>query len=363
MKILFFSECLASGGKERRLVELVKVLKLDPEIEFELILMSKDINYEEVLNLDININFIIRKTKKDISVFRKFYRLCKNYKPDIVHCWDTMTAIYIAPISKLLHLKFVNGIVIDAPRKQNIFNKYWLRAKLTFPFSNVIIGNSKAGLKAYKAPGNKSIVIYNGFNFDRTNNISPKETIREQININTKYIVGMVATYSKFKDYTTYFNAAQIILRNRKDTTFIAIGKNTDSILLKNLIDDKFDDHIRLLGMKSNIESFVNAMDVCILSTFTEGISNSILEYMALGKPVIATSGGGTCEILEDNVTGFLVSQSNPIELAEKVELLLNDPQLRLQMGNNGKERIKKAFLIDKMASEYISVYKHLLSE
>jgi len=362
MKILFFSECLASGGKERRLVELIKVLKLDPDIEFELVLMSEDINYEEVLNLDITINFIIRKTKKDISVFNKFYRLCKNYTPDIVHCWDTMTAIYIAPISKLLHLKFVNGIVIDAPRKQNIFNKYWLRAKLTFPLADIIIGNSKAGLKAYNAPVKKSIVIYNGFNFNRIENIIPEKTIREQLKIDTKYVVGMVATYSEFKDYPTYLRAAQIILGKRKDTTFIAIGKNTDSVLLKNAIDFKLRDHIRLLGMKSDIESFVNMMDICILSTFTEGISNSILEYMALGKPVIATSGGGTCEILEDNMTGFLVSQSNPIELAGKIELLLNDPPLRLKMGNNGKNRIINAFSIDKMVSEYISAYKNLLS-
>jgi glycosyltransferase involved in cell wall biosynthesis len=84
---------------------------------------------------------------------------------------------------------------------------------------------------------------------------------------------------------------------------------------------------------------------------------------MALGKPVIATSGGGTCEIIEDNVTGFLVSQSNPIEISEKVELFLNDPQLMLGMGNYGKERIMKAFSIDKMAGEFISVYKLLLSE
>jgi glycosyltransferase involved in cell wall biosynthesis len=152
------------------------------------------------------------------------------------------------------------------------------------------------------------------------------------------------------------------VLDKRKDITFIAIGKNTDSILLKNAIHVKLRDHFRLLGMKSDIESFVNIMDICILSTFTEGISNSILEYMAIGKPVIATSGGGTCEILEDNVTGFLVSQSNPIELAGKIELLLNDRTLRLNLGNNGKERIINAFSIDKMVSDYISAYKHLLS-
>ena len=53
-------------------------------------------------------------------------------------------------------------------------------------------------------------------------------------------------------------------------------------------------------------------MDICLLSTFTEGISNSIMEYMALGKPVIATDGGGTKEIVDDGETGFLIGQSDP---------------------------------------------------
>jgi glycosyltransferase involved in cell wall biosynthesis len=61
---------------------------------------------------------------------------------------------------------------------------------------------------------------------------------------------------------------------------------------------------------------------IFVLSTFSEGISNSVLEYMALGKPVIATSGGGTGELVLDNTTGYLIRQSDPEELAEKMELL-----------------------------------------
>ncbi len=251
---------------------------------------------------------------------------------------------------------------MDAPERRNIFNKYWLRAKLTFPFADAIVANSKAGIKAYSAPKGKSHVIYNGFNFKRISRLIPKEIIRNQLNISTKYIIGMVATFSDFKDYPTYFSAAKLLLNKRNDITFLAIGKNTDSVSSKKLIDNIFASHFRLLGEKSDVESFINAMDICILSTFTEGISNSILEYMALEKPVIATSGGGTCEILEDNVTGFLVSKSNPIEIADKVEFFLNDPELMSEMGNNGKERILKVFSIDKMASEFISVYKLLLS-
>lgn len=362
MKILFLIDTLGSGGKERRLTELLKALKLKQNIDFELVVMSNDIHYEEVLHLGINIHKIIRKTTKDISVFRKFYVHIRNYRPDVVHCWDSMTAVYVAPNCQLLNCKLVNGMVIDSPVRWKIFNKYWLRARLTFPFSDVIVGNSKAGLKAYKAPERKSVVIHNGFNFDRTNNIISSEVIRRELGIATEFIVGMVAAYSKLKDYPTYYMAAQQLLERRSDVTFLAIGPGTDSTESLNLIDKKHIDNFRLLGKKSGIESFINAMDVCILSTFTEGISNSILEYMALGKPVIATMGGGTDEIVTDKRTGFLINPSSPYELADKIELLLNDPILCKEMGSAGGERIKNEFSIDQMVKKHLDLYTELMS-
>lgn len=272
-----------------------------------------------------------------------------------------MTAIYSIPACKLLNIKIVNGMVTDAPWKNFFFNKYWFRAKLTFPFSNIIIGNSKAGLKAYGAPKNKSFFIYNGFNFKRTNNIVKSDTIREELEVNTKFVIGMVASFSEYKDYKTYFSAAQLLLSKRNDITFLAIGSNTDSISSKNLIENKYIKYFRLLGNRPGIESFINTMDICVLSTYSEGISNSILEYMALGKPVIASLGGGTNEIVEDTETGFLIRQSDPDQLAEKIEILLNNAELRTKMGLIGQERVKETFSIDCMVSKYIFFYERIL--
>ena len=353
---------MCAGGKERRLTELMKAFKLNPAIQFELVVMNEDIHYREIFDLGINIHYLIRKTKKDISVFNKFYKICKNFKPDIVHCWDSMTAVYSIPACKFLHIKFVNGMIVDAPQKQNILNKNWLRAKLTFRFSDIILGNSKAGLSAYSAPKHKSFFIYNGFNFDRTNNITAKETILDELTINTKYVVGMVATFSEYKDYRTYFNAAQIVLSKRNDITFLAIGADTDSDPARSLIDNKYAGHFRLLGKRSGVESIINVMDICVLSTFTEGISNSILEYMAMGKPVIASSGGGTDEIVVDNQTGILIKASDPDALANKIEILLNDAELRKSMGMAGQERIKSIFSLTNMAKECISLYERTIA-
>lgn len=362
MKILFVIDTLGPGGKERRLTELLKVLKDSEDFNIELAVMSNDIHYKEVLDLGINITRIIRKTKRDLSVFVRFYKFIKYCRPDLVHCWDSMTAVYVTPVCKLLRCKIINGMVIDAPLNQNILNKHWLRARLTFPFSDVIVANSKAGLAAYRAPVNKGVIIRNGFNFKRTENLIGENTIKEQLELKSAFVVGMIATFSEKKDYPTYFNAAQLILSKRRDVTFLAIGAGTDSNEAYVLINKENVDFFRLLGERTGVESIINVMDICVLSTFSEGISNSILEYMAFGKPVVATRGGGTEEIVDDRVTGFLINRSNPEELAGKIELLLNDPDLGRRMGAGGKQKIENEFSIDQMMQGYVNMYTGLIT-
>jgi glycosyltransferase involved in cell wall biosynthesis len=361
MRILFFIDSFSAGGKERRLMELMKGLKRESKIEFELVIMNENVQYKEVYDLGITIHKIIRKTKKDLSVFRKVYSLCKRYKPDLVHCWDSMSAVYLVPALRLLNIKFVNGMITDAPGKTGFRNNIWLRAQLTFPFSHMVVGNSEAGLTAYNAPDSKSICIRNGFDFTRIGTLKSSEEVRKEIGVNTIYTIGMVASFSKYKDYHTYFAAAELLLAKRKDITFLALGNETDSEIVKEIISQGNTEHFRLLGRRSDVESLINIMDVCVLATFTEGISNSILEYMALGKAVIATAGGGTNELVEDKKTGFLVEPMNPVELAEKMEILLDNAALRMKMGLVGRQRVQEEFSIDKMVDEFIRNYQKIL--
>ncbi len=363
MKILFFINGLHIGGKERRLVELLKGLKSNPDVQFELILMEKDVHYKEALDLGIKIHYFIRRTKKDLRVFKMLYDYCNEYKPDIIHCWDSMTSIYSAPVCKLLNIQLLNGMVVDTPVKKNIFNKYWLRARLSFPSSNFIIGNSNAGLEAYKAPKKKSVCIYNGFNFQRIKQTSyDRRQLKENYNINSRHVVIMVGEFSARKDYDTYVDAAKIICDKRNDVAFIALGDGVNFKGVSEKIEPRHKNNIRLLGRQSNVEAFINVSDIGVLTTNAkvhgEGISNSILEYMAMGKPVIATMGGGTNEIVDDQKTGFLIAPASPVSLSEKIEFLLNNESIKRDMGEAGKSRIVDQFSIKKMVDSYIRIYR-----
>lgn len=358
VKILFVIDTLASGGKERRLTELLKALEDRPEVTSELVILSDDIHYKEVFTFNIAIHQIIRCSRKDLAVFGQLRSILKAFNPDAVHCWESMTAVYLAPLCKIMKYPLINGMITNVPQVQNITNRHWLRARLTFPFSDVIVSNSKAGLEAYRAPSGKSIVIYNGFNFTRIEGALTREEARLGIGIRTKYTVGMVASFWQQKDYPTYYEAARILLRKRQDITFLAIGPETDSRNSINEAGQDFNDNFILMGKQSRIESLISAMDVCVLATFTEGTSNSLMEYMAMGKPVVATRGGGTAELINDGIEGCLVNQRDAGMMADRINILLNNSALREKLGTAARTRIIDAFSIERMVNDYVALYR-----
>lgn len=357
MKILFFIESLRPGGKERRLVELIKGLQKYPDMEMQLVLTQTDVHYTDIYSTGVKIHYILRKgVKKDPRLFYKFYKIAKQFKPDIIHVWGNMVAIYAISAKVLLGVPMMNNQIANSPinTKRGMFNY------LAFMFSDKIIANSYSGLHAYHVPNHKSAVIYNGFDFDRLNNMVSREEIRKKFNIQTKHVIGMIASFSQSKDYDTYIKSALRILKLRNDVTFLCVGDG-DSNKYKAMVPSKFKTRILFLGKQKNVESIMNICDIGILSTYSEGISNSILEFMALGKPIIVTGDGGTKEIVKNDINGFHIEAKKPQLMAEKIELLLTQPDLQLNMGNRGKTIIEKSFNIEKMVTLFINEYKTLL--
>ncbi len=361
---------MGAGGKERRLNELLKKLSSVPGIDFELVLMSKEIHYKNILESDIPIHFLIRSSKKDLSVFRKFYKICKNYRPDIIHCWNSMAAIYSIPAAKILGIKLINGMVVDTPVKRNIINKSWLRARLTFPFSKMIIGNSHAGLEAYKAPANKSLCIYNGMDFTRFKTLKEPSQVLDEIfgKVSTGlFIVGMVAAFEDRKDYATLIKAAVTLVAENEIIRFILVGDGANFNEIKNSVPICFSNKIIFLGRRPDVESIGNIFDIGVLLTDTrfhgEGISNSIIEYMALGKPVIATRGGGTTEVVIDGINGFLIDPHNNEQLIEKIETLFTQRERGYEMGKVGHKMAVEKFDATVMSNHYIESYDKLIKE
>lgn len=356
IKVLYIIESLTSGGKERRLVSLMKGLLPYSNVEIKLVILTEKIHYKEVQNLGIEILFLPRNVKEDILIFSKFIKVLNDFNPTVVHCWDNIAAIHFSPICYFRRITFINSMITTAPPRLNILTKRYLSNSMSYPFSNVILTNSRAGLYSFRVPRKKGRYIYNGFNMDRVCVKKKKDDIIQELGIEKEFVVGMTASFSDMKDYRSFIEAGEMILDKRKDVVFVAVGDGPNLEREKKKV--KYKTHFKFLGRQSDVESIVNIYDIGVLATYTEGISNAIMEYMALEKPVVATDGGGTNELVVDQVTGFLVSQESPAELAEKIEYLLNNKMRAAEMGKAGKERIHTDFSIHKMVEETYDLYR-----
>ena len=362
IRILMVIDQLRSGGRERRLVQLLKGLR-NHEIPVELVVLSDEIHYKEVNQLGYRIHLLHRKMKKDPSIVFALFKISKRFNPTIIQSWESMVSVYCFPISLFLGIKFINAMISNAPETLKPFSRLWVRSKLTFNFSHAIVANSKAGLASYSPPPARSFLIPNGFDFTRINSLADPIEIRRKFGVVTPFVIGMVASFTEKKDYTTFILAAQEILQKRNDITFMCIGDGPLINQFKSLVTKEHLDRIIFLGKQQNVENIMNIFDIGVLATFTEGISNVVMEYMALGKANVTTDGGGTSELVINNKTGLLVKTSSTQDLVEKILQLLEDSNLRKSMGFQAKQRIQTDFSINSMIAKFLNLYQTILLE
>ena len=362
MRVVHIIESLGSGGKERQLVELLKGHSKLPGLESELIIMSNEIHYNYIDKLDIPIHILTRNFRKDPGVFVRLFRLLRDRQYNILTSWGSMCSIYSLPAVLILKIKFVNGFLRDAPPKLSINDRLWIASKLTFPFSDAIVANSKAGLKAYNVPSKKSHYIYNGFDFNRIKNLQDPVHVKKMFNIDTEFVVGMVASFSERKDYNTYLTVAKTVLSKRNDVTFLAVGDGINLESCMKSVPEELKNRIILTGKIKDVESLVQVLNIgVLLSTHGEGISNTIMEYMSLGKPVVATCCGGNEELIVDGETGYLIQIRDCNGVADRLLYLLDNASHAEKMGQMGFKRLKADFSLERMAQDFANLYQKLI--
>lgn len=363
IRILFLIGSYGTGGKERQMAEVIKVIPRD-KFAIHLIVKQTGAYYLDSMIDSLDSFYVLNHRRFGLKSIFQIYKFIHKLNPDIVHSWEAATTVMAILIRFfcLIRFKIIDGTIRQSPASVNQFSISGIERLLISSFSDLIIANSKAGLKCYNSPKKKSIFIYNGFDFNRIQKLETVEDIRLKFGIKTRYVIGMVARFDTHKDWATFISCAQNILKKRQDLTFLAIGDGTMINQVKNQVYSEFHDYILFTGPQINVESLVNAMDIGVLTSTIngEGISNSILEYMALGKPVVATSGGGTPELVEDSVSGFIIPPYDPAELEKRITQLIDNEELRKTMGNASYQIVCNKFNIERMGNEFNEAYSRL---
>lgn len=362
MRITFVLDTFAGGGKERRCLQLLQGLESTKRYEMQVIIVNDGIDYPELYDSSAQIIVIDRKNKGKsiLQVYREIHQHLKTFRPDILQVWGLFSAMFTTILKPLLKCKYVVSYVADADKPIGMVARVsnWMGNRM----ADLIIGNSKAGIKAYDAPMGKSAVIYNGFNENRYSVAIDKAQKRRELGVETKYMVTMVAAFWENKDYPTYISAAKSILETRNDISFLAIGQGAMLEKIKAMVSESESKYIKFTGFRKDVDEILAATDVSVLcSNHNEGISNTILESMAWGVPVLATATGGTPEIIENGKNGILLPSHNPDYLANMLHNLIDDADMRTQMGKDAKLLIREKFSLSRMTDDYIRQYDKLM--
>ena len=145
------------------------------------------------------------------------------------------------------------------------------------------------------------------------------------------------------------------------DASFQIIGSGPELQRVRYTINDLgLENSVKLLGnlLPDDVLNHLQEADVFLLSSLSEGISNAVLEAMSCGLPVVTTDCGGMREAVTDGVEGFVVPIRDPSAMAEKIKILAQNPALRLEMGQNGRERIIRDFNLNDQINEFIELYQ-----
>jgi len=356
------------GGTERQLYELAIRLNKSHFNPIVYCLSEVDSPFGVMLR-EKGIKVYTLKRRGHIDPFRiiKLARLFKKENINLVHSFLHIPNAYSYAACLLARLdKFIPSVrncEIDRNRLLTYVDRLNLQRCSLITVNSEIV--KKFTANHFSISPDKIKVIYNGIDAKRF--VSFKESVKIKNDLSIPENVRIVGTIGKLsspqKNIPLFLKAAGRISSQFSDVRFLVVGSGK-------LLDDMKDfshklgisEKVHFTGEREDIPEILKLLDVFVLSSYKEGLPNVIMEAMAAGKPVVATDVGGVSELVMDEETGFLVPSNNVEKLSQAVIRLLESSNIAERMGEKGKERIEKFFLIDRMVKQteklYLSLFK-----
>lgn len=222
-------------------------------------------------------------------------------------------------------------------------------------FGDIIITQAKVHVDRLKEWGigrkNKIFWIPNSIKYDDYKVYSRRDDKKD-------IVVGTVANFKIQKNPFVWVKVAKKIVEKYPQARFIYAGEGPLRKKSEKLLGGS--ERIKFLGLESDIPRILEGIDIFFLPSRWEGLPRTVLEAMAAGIPVVASSVDGTIEAVEDSVTGYLVPPCDTDGYAERLSDLIEDEEKRKKMGEEGRKRVEKLFCYDKMIRKTMKVYKSL---
>lgn len=366
IRIAHVSASLHYGGKENGVVNLVN--GLDPDL-FECYIftyvrggaLAKRVDPERCRVVELG-----DKLGGDYRLYFKLARVFRRYRIHIAHThsWaTTMEGIIgarMAGVPIIIHGE--HGTMKTETRLHiQIQRRLWRATDQVLSVSEVLRENLH---KKFVFPKERIRVVANGVDLSRFNLSHNGVDYKARLGLPANALtVGAIGRVVPVKAYPVLLEACKLVFQEVPNAHLLLVG---DGPLLDRLVqwalDNAMANRVHFLGSRKDVPEILRGLDVYVLSSESEGMSNTILEAMASGRPVIATAVGGNPELVVDGETGLLVPPNDPPAMAAAITKLLGEPQLRKQMGESGRRRVEEKFSLEVMVRNYAKVYLEVFS-
>jgi len=375
-RILYISEMAGLGGGETSLLNHLS--KLNDEIFYPIVICPKEGKLSDELNKKG-----IRVEYSAVNPIRRYGKLVIIYP-----LWQTLKFLYLLRKEKiqLINANGFHAMAVIAPAAKLCgipllwtCHGWWPRGRLTGMFINTFVDKviavsdfvrNKLETEGYVRP---SIIerIPLGIDLAKFRDQKPSDIIRCEFGLNKNTpLIGMIARFQEIKGHHVFVQMAAEISRTHPNARFMIVGspvfgkpsetdyyRENQELIYKHSLDEK----IILTGFRDDIAQILGALEVLVVPSEFESFGMVVLEAMAMGIPVVSCAKGGPEEIIEDGKNGFLISEQNPIRLAQKVLYLIENPHDKKAMGVAGKKTVSQNYRIEDQVKKIEARYIKLL--
>ncbi len=306
----------------------------------------------------------------DLNMFRQVYRFAsflRKHRIEIIQTHDFYTNVFGIVAAWLARVP----VRVAARRETTGWRTptQLVVQRFIYSISHAIVANAEAVRKQLHSegvPDHKVETIYNGLNLDRLTPRLSREQALRLFNLPTdgklRFVTIMANLMHPVKDYPTFLRAAQIVRKAIPEARFVSggVGPLTDE-MRSFAAQLGLEKEVFFAGWCEQVAELLSISDVCVLSSKAEGFSNSIIEYMGAGKPVVVTEVGGAREAVIEGETGYLVHAGDYESMAARIIDLLRNPGMAREMGRRAREVAEQKFSLAAQLEHTERLYTRLL--
>jgi len=367
VRVLHVVPQLAIGGTELTLARIVRALS-DEQFSHRVCAM-RGCSDRESWNAELDSDPIVISEQHQRGFrfpVRQLVKLMRELKPDVVHTrnWGGLEAVLaarMAGVKAIVHSEhgYDPSMLGGLPLRRRVFRRgmYSIVDRLLAVTSELADYHAAQGWVSRK----KFQVIHNGIDTDHLQpSAARRATARREFGIGSNDVVlGWMGRMAPIKDVPTLLRAAASLAKRHPQLRVLLVGSGSEEQRWRSGAQghSELNGRVVFTGERRDVGEVLSAMDVFVLPSVREGMSNTLLEAMALELPVIATAAGGNSEVVEDRVSGFLFKPGDNLALANLLEPLIVNSELRARMGEAARRRAETHFSLRRMTSNYAQLY------